>query len=468
MDEQLFQKINRLRKSGSLADAWDLGCTAVQEHPNDLYLKGAFFWVCFSYLKEVQSSIKTRAAAESENFTPSEIELQRINFLIDWIVWLNIPPGGYEYRSLLLIFQKNLECVPALVLLLMRWSDSLFTDEDKQAYVSERGESPSLMLKFSRKVAKAWMVNKNVRQLPVETLCSLFLRTKEEANDKQQQIWLDYDEAKCLILDKKYDQARACVLTVLQKKQTESWAWGALATTYRVEDPSAAIVLFSKALCCAHDDTFALPILKGIAALLAEQRYENEASMCVKRALSCYVEQGWKVKSDLEHLMSQSWYRPDADLEALQSFLDTQAGTALDYLFGERELCHGVVLNVHASNKGFHVYVNRNQRFSVRLGLFRSNILPIPGDYVRLTLSAQDKSVIASESCESVTLDDVEFKEGSLSIKEKGFGFVESTFVPKSMIEPEMDGKEVRVMRLLDFDKTKGKHSWKALTIELV
>ena len=45
MDEQPFRKINRLRKAGKLQDAWDFGCPAVQESPNDIYLKGAFFWV---------------------------------------------------------------------------------------------------------------------------------------------------------------------------------------------------------------------------------------------------------------------------------------------------------------------------------------------------------------------------------------------------------------------------------------
>lgn len=178
MDEQIFQKVNRLRKSGNLAEAWDVGCPAVQENPNDQYLKGSFFWVCYAYLKEVQSNIKSRVDNRNGDNTPSAGELDRINFLVDWIIWLNIPPGGYEYRSLLLTFQKNLECIPKLVLLLVRYSDSLFTDEDKQPFVNENGESPSLMLKFARKVAKSWMQNETVRQLSVDDLCSLFFNNK--------------------------------------------------------------------------------------------------------------------------------------------------------------------------------------------------------------------------------------------------------------------------------------------------
>lgn len=468
MDEKLSQKINRLRKSGHLAEAWNVGCPAIQEHSNDQYLKGAFFWVCYDYLKEMQNLIKSRADSGNGNHTPNASELERINSLLDWIIWLDIPPGGFEYRNLLLICQNNLEYMPKLVLLLVNFSDNLFTDKDRQPYVNENGESPSLMLKFTRKVAKSWRENESVRQISVDELCLLFSKTRKESNDKQQQIWLDYDEAKCLIQAKRFDQAKDCALAVLRRKQTESWAWGALATIFREEDPSAAVVLFSKALCCAHDEKFALPILKGLAPLLAERGFEDEASMCIKRAVNCYVEKGWNIKSELEQLMNQSWYHAEVGLEPLQPFLEKQAATALDFLFGEREQSIAVVQNLHASGKGFHAYLNRNQSTSVRLGLYRSGKPPNLGDYVRLTLATEDQSVIVAEPCEPVDLDDVGYQEGTLNIKDKGFGFVEDTFVPKSLVQQDMDGQSVRVFRILDFDKTKKRHSWKALKIQIL
>lgn len=468
MDEQAFQTINRLRKSGDLDGAWNIGCSAVQESPNDQYLKGAFFWVCYAYLKEVNSGIKSRADSHNGEHTPNSDELDRINFLLDWILWLDIPPGGYEYRSLLLTFQASLEYLPKLVLLLIRISDNLFLDEDKQPFVNEKGESPSLMLKFSRKVAKAWMQNESVRELSVDEVCELFSRTRVQVRDSQQQIWLDYDEAKCLIMAKRFEQARGCILAVLRKKQTESWAWGALAATYRYDDPDAAVILFSKALLCAQDDVFALPTLKGFAPILAQQGYAQEASMCVKGAVNCYVENGWNIKADLEKLVNESWYDTNVDLEALKPFLEKHAGSALDYLFGEREQRVAVLQNIHNSGKGFHAYLNKNESVSVRLGVFRSKKKPLPGDFVLLTLSMEDQSVIEAKPCEQVDLDDVSYLEGVLSIKDKGFGFVEDTFVPSLLIEKEMDGQSVGVLRVLSYDKSKGKHGWKALKLQLL
>ena len=137
-------------------------------------------------------------------------------------------------------------------------------------------------------------------------------------------------------------------------------------------------------------------------------------------------------------------------------------------LFGEREHYTAVVQNIHASGKGFHVYINRNQSIPVRLGLYRSKRPPSPGDYIRLTLSAEDQTVIAVEPCEPENMDDVDYIEGALNIKDKGFGFVEDTYVPKNLARQDMDGQQVRVLRIFDFDKKKNRHSWKALTVEFI
>ena len=212
MDEQPFRKINRLRKAGKLQDAWDFGCPAVQESPNDVYLKGAFFWICYDYLKQVQAPIKERAQQNSGNFNPDLHELERINFLLDWVIWLNIPLGGFEHRSLLLLFQKNLECIPKLVMFLVQFGASLFEDEDKIPYQGEKGESASLILKFARKVAKAWMENDEVRQIEIDQLVILLDQARNEGQDIKNMIWLDYDEAKCLIMAGRFEQARQFIL----------------------------------------------------------------------------------------------------------------------------------------------------------------------------------------------------------------------------------------------------------------
>jgi len=129
MTEQPFRVITDLRKAGKLDEAWEIGCPAVQENSNDKYLKGAFFWVCYAYLKEVQKPINERGKNNIGNFRPNAAEFERISFLLDWVVWLDVPPGGYEYKNLLILFQKNLDNFPQIVLLLLKHQDQLFGDE---------------------------------------------------------------------------------------------------------------------------------------------------------------------------------------------------------------------------------------------------------------------------------------------------------------------------------------------------
>jgi len=468
MDEMLSQQVTRLRKAGQLREAWDVGCSGVQEYPNDSYLKGAFFWVCYAYLKEVQASIKERAEGNNGNFTPDQNELERINFLLDWIIWLNIPSGGYEYRSLLLLFQKNLESVAKLVLLLVQFSASLFEDEDKNPYQGEKGESPSLMLKFARKVAKAWMENEEVRRISVDQLLLIFKQVRNEAKDKQHLIWLDYDEAKCLIMLGKLEQAREFVLPVLRQKQTESWAWSALATTYRKQEPDVAIILFAEGLSHVADEKFSLKLLKGIAPLLVAQGFDKEASMCIQRAVNCYRENGWSIKADLEKMCQEPWFDKDVNIDELQTFLQQKSNGALSYLYGSTKQHITVVQNVHKSGKGFHVYLDHEHSYSVRLGLFDSKSLPAPGDYVKLSLSEEGESVVRAEPCAAEKMVDVGFIEGNIRVTDKGFGFVDDTFIPPYLVVDGIDGQLVKILRILDFDKLKNKPGWKALTIEII
>ncbi len=468
MSEPLSRTVTNLRKAGKLPEAWDLGCPAVQANPNDTYLKGAFFWVCYDYLKRVQEPIKERAQKNSGNLNPTSSELERINFLLDWVIWLNIPPGGFEYRSLLLLFQKNIECIPKLVLLLIPFGSSLFEAEDKIPYQSEMGESPSLMLKFARKVAKSWMEHEQVRKIGVDPLLLLFDQTRKEGRDQKNLIWLDYDQAKCLVLAGRYDQARELVIPLLRKKQNESWAWGALAATYRKEDANFATMLLCKGLVHARDEKFALPLLKGVAPLLASTGHVAEASMCIKRAVSCYEKNGWKVKADLERLSSQPWFDNTVDTSTFSEFMQTRAEGALDLLYGPAEQCVAVVSNIHKSGKGFHAYRDHKCSYSVRLGLYKAKDLPLVGSYVLLKISAEDGAVITAEPCNAIAMNDVGSEQGEIRVAEKGFGFVNDIFIPPNLVTEGIDGQIVNVIKILNFDKTKNKLGWKAITLELV
>jgi len=476
MAENPNQTITRLRKSGKLRDAWELGVQAVKEHPSDQYIKGAMFWVCYAYIKNLQEKIKERENSNNGESTPSFTEIKEIEFYVRCIAKLDVTPDDFNYRSLLLINQRSLEHFPNLVLLLFTQSKNksfsspfgkLFLTEDFIPYNNSKGESPSLTLKFVRKVASAWLNSELVRQIKIEEVCDLIERARRQVKDRQHLIWLDYDQAKCLIFAKRFEEAKRAARKIVQKKQKEAWALSLLAQTYEKDDVDAAICLYSQALCCVQEETFALPALKDFAPVLARKGYFDQASMCVKRALKCYQDNEWKVRSDLESLLNQSWYNPQVEIASLQSFISNHAEQAIDYIAGEREKLPAIVSNLHKSGKGFHAYINKNESVSVRLGLYKSKGLPSVGDYVSVTLSVEDRTVFEASLSQPSELPGVKVINGTLDMAPKGFGFVGDVFVPPHLITSEMDGCPLEVLAILSLDKKKNRHGLKAISVKI-
>ena len=144
MNEPANRTVNNLRKSGDLQGAWEFGFQALQAAPQDTYLKGALFWVCYEFLKHQLENLNKRASS-SNNYRPTDFEFEQIENLLQTIVNLDIATGGLEYKMLLVQFKKSLEWFPTLIHLVLRHQTVLFDDEAKTPFQAEKGEVPSLM-----------------------------------------------------------------------------------------------------------------------------------------------------------------------------------------------------------------------------------------------------------------------------------------------------------------------------------
>lgn len=469
MNEQPFRTVTNLRKAGDLQEAWNVGFAALEHSPQDMYIKGALFWVCYEFIKQQQGKISKRAAS-SNNFRPSDFEFERIEDLLQTIVSFDIPTGGLEYKMLLVQFKKNLEWFPSLVNLVLCHQDALFDEESKKPFQAEKGEIPSLMLSTARQIASAWLRAHKFWQLDLNQVLGFIHLARNQVSDTKHLIWLDYDQAKCLIVSGQYDQARELLLPILRKKQKEAWAWGALAATYQKQDHSLALKFFAKGIVSAHDVTFSLKLLQGAIPLLLANQQPTEASMCLKTVLQAYQSNGWKVKPELEQLTNQPWYDASVDEKELKAFLKSLCRDAIEYLHGPLEKVIGVVESIHRSEKGFQVFVNKSTAWSVRMGIHKSNQKPQAGDYVELSLSinGNEKEVVASIPSQPIEIADVDTVEGELHIATKGFGFVEDTFVPPFLIGDIVNKSRVKALRIMAWDKTKARHNWKAIKLEQV
>ncbi|GAK20362.1 hypothetical protein JCM19052_849 [Vibrio sp. JCM 19052] len=217
MPEQPFRTVTNLRKSGQLQEAWNVGFQALESNPQDAYLKGALFWVCYEFLKQQQERI-THRASSSGNHRPTDFEFEQIEHLLQTIMNLDIPTGGLEYKMLLVQFRKNLEWFPTLIHCVLRLQGALFDHESKQPFQAEKGEVPSLMLSSTRQIASAWLRAHKHWQIDLQRVVELISLTKSAVADTKHLVWLDYDYAKCLIVTGQFEQARALILPILRKR----------------------------------------------------------------------------------------------------------------------------------------------------------------------------------------------------------------------------------------------------------
>ncbi len=469
MSEPANRTVNNLRKSGDLQGAWNFGFEALQSAPQDTYLRGALFWVCYEFLKLRLENLNKRAST-SKNYRPTDFEFEQVEDLLQTIMSLQIATGGLEYKMLLIQFRKCLEWFPSMVRLVLQYQGALFDDEAKKPFQAEKGEVPSLMLSTARQVASAWLRAREYWQLDLGLVLAFLNETRQQISDTKHKMWLDYDQAKCLVVAGQNEQARTFILPILRKKQKESWAWGALAATYTKENKSLAMKFFAKGIVSAHEIAFSLRLLQGIIPLLIANQQQREASMCLNRAIKAYENNGWKVKPELQKLAGQPWFDSSVTDVQLNPFLESLCNDALDYLHGPLEVVIAVVENIHKSGKGFQAFIDRSTSLPVRLGVHKSKQKPQAGDFVELSLSKREQSreVVASVTCSEKKMTDVSFVEGNLKIAPKGFGFVEDTFVPPFLIGDIRDDTLVRAMRIMAWDKSKSRHNWKAIKLMVV
>jgi hypothetical protein len=468
MSEQPFRTVTNLRKAGNLQEAWNVGFSALEHSPTDAYLKGSLFWVCYEYVKQHQEK-SLKKGASSGNYHPSDFEFEQIEGLLQTIINFQIPTGGLEYKMLLVQFKKNLEWFPTLIHFVLTHQEALFDDESKIPFQAEKGEIPSLMLTTARQIASAWLRVGEYWQLDFNQVMTFIDLTRNQVKDTKHMIWLDYDQAKCLIVAGQYETARSLILPIIKKKQSESWAFGALAATYQKQEPEVALQLFAKGITSAHDVTFSLKLLKGIIPLLLANKQEAEASMCLKKCIGAYKSNGWKVKPELEQLTNQVWYNPEVNENKLDNYLKSISSNVLDLLHGQTKKVIALVENIHKSGKGFHAFIDKSQSVSVRMGIHKSKTKPNVGDYIELTVSDEEEdeepTVIASIACDKRTMPDVSTIEGKLRIAPKGFGFVEDTFVPPFVVGNIVNETHVIAERVKTWDKMKSRYSWKAIKL---
>lgn len=460
----IFKTIKEFRHNGKPVDAWNAGYPALQDEPDNLFLKRSLFWACYDGIKMIQEPISHR-----KNKAPSQQEQQYVASWISCIEHLNLPMPCEEldYRFFNL-FKENGEHYEAYIQFTLNHRLTLFKKpEDFLPYTGGKFESPSQMVKIARTVAKGWLVHKQEWDINFLNVIAILDMADQEAQDSDK-TWLHYDYAKCLISAKRYDDARNLVLPIVRKKASEFWAWGALAATFMQEDPLKAESCFCRGLSEARDEKFSVSMRGGLAQLLSSQGKFPEASALVCSVTNTYRNEGWPLKPEYEQLISEPWFdAAAAETVQLNSYFREMGEQANQLLYENTKTDTGIVHSLHGSGKGFNVYLSPEQKIAVRKGLFSGKGLPEVGSWACVTygMIGGKAEVLASEPADPIALDGLDSETGLLKINPAGFGFVGEVFVSPDLVNMEWEGVEVEVLKAWDMNPKKQKMAWRALTV---
>jgi len=351
--------------------------------------------------------------------------------------------------------------------MLTYYGGTLYQPTDFKPYQTEKGEYPSLLVRLARQTSKAWLMQQNEWNLNVDNILNLLEFANNNALDKNK-TWLQFDISKCLVSVGRHEEARQSALTVLRKKMSESWAWGALADTYTIEDPKAAISCYSKGIIEAHEPPFCIPMYFGLAKLFSSNNEFNLASASLSKLIEIYNANGWSLKPEHEELVQQPWF--DASIIESINFddeLKTFANKSLQYATEKLEMAIGIVDSHHKSGKGFSIYFNFEKKVSARKSVFFGKNLPDVGTWVEVKLASDNGELEALEvhKIEKQTNEKVQSIEGSLKLNTKGFGFVEDAFIAPYLLYNFTDGEMIKAIKVWDKDPKKGTPSWRVIQI---
>lgn len=463
MSSEIFAQLRELKLQGKFVDAWSCGLSAYRNDPNNTFLRSSLFWVCYAAIKAVQEPVLAR-----QNKAPNTNERNAINSWVNCIGQLNLPAPCEELDFRFFnLFKGCGEHYKSYIQMLIYYGPQLYQPNDLKPYPVEKGEYPSLVVRLARQTSKAWLQHHNEWNLNLDGILSLLQYALDHALDRKK-IWLQYDISKCLVSANRYDEARSTALSVLRNNMSESWAWGALADTYLIEKPNAAIACYCRGIVEAHEPPFCIPMYFGLAKLYSGIQKFELASASLSKLIEIYHANGWQLKPEHDELVQQPWFDASAiETTDINKDIKIRSNDALQYATERVEMAVGIVDAHHPSGKRFSIYIDIGKILSARRSVFSGKALPEIGTWLELKLAidGEQSEVMEARKIDEQNSDKVAVIEGSLKLNPKGYGFVDNAFIAPSLLKGYQDQAYIRAIKIWDIDPKKGVPSWRVIKI---
>lgn len=325
-----WQSIQRLRKSGQLADAESLARRVLASDANDFKSRSQYEWVIFDQTKDAVAKILTTLDA-NRPVNPEDLEelMGRLR------TYHSLKPRMPEMACSNIVGQlvKVGRHVPSFPEIIGWIGQEGLRLEDWQPNQYQGKTYPSLAMKVARELCK-WVAMRPDANADHMKMALAWAEKVGESSAEEDTLWLAWDTAILLRQLGEFDQAARMLASVIKAKKNEFWVWAEAGRLYQKDQPELALACFCRAMECPTEPKFLVRAHIELAQLLSEQENYAQASQEIAIAIGIRQAEGWPTGRKIEELVSTSWYDPSADgaLEP-KDFYALHSTDALDLCF---------------------------------------------------------------------------------------------------------------------------------------
>lgn len=335
----MFREINNLRKSWNLGEAYNLAIQEYNKNPNDKFIKWAYSWILYDYLK------KSKNINDFENYFTEFLTLN-IDFSwevdIKWLIWsilynfLKQEKNINNYKKLLFYYSKlNLEINSEthkfiFIDILKREKDENFkkvfnfiefiklvpfeifkrTNFHEEYKTEDWIKIPTL---FEKIITIIWEKIKNSKD--INNLWDIYFLEKIlkywiEKNWK----WSGYYLWKLFLIKWDYHLSLKYIKEVVKKEKTQFWSWYSLGDILlKLWKDDLYFSSLSKALSVWKDDNFLNNLRLEYLSDLEKRWFEEEANIELNKIIENKIKNWYKIDEELLKLKNKKWFKENTN-----------------------------------------------------------------------------------------------------------------------------------------------------------
>jgi hypothetical protein len=288
----LLDQAKQSQEAGDLGASLAILRDVVRQYPQSEQARSALGWAIYRVL---------HAMGREEHPDRQAV----LSYLREYRALFPQPKPGTLHSAILNAATKLSDDLPQFPRFFLWWGPDNFQTEDARPFCPKDSDQtfPSLVEKT---IKALYRTCKGLEDLEVVGRCADFVKLWLPRFPEQE--WFGYYYGRMLIFAGRLEEARGYLMPIIRKKQSEFWAWAALADTFgEAAHEERVTCLCQAARCPIHDESFKVGVHTALAELLARMNKKSEARWELQTVVKIRAEKWWKITSEIQAMQAADW-----------------------------------------------------------------------------------------------------------------------------------------------------------------